>query len=320
MTADEALESLSPEFTQYMTKNVSRNLLLFKGPPEILNEIRQDLAKIDTPVPQILVDLLAVELADEANRSLGLDWTYAKGRFAFFQPVGNAVRDLTPDSALGGIATYPGLGQTFYQGVGKLPREFFIRLNTLVQDGKGTILANPRTVAMSGRESRIQVRKTLNYFFNEGFDVAGRPVVKKSDISADTEGRITPTFLEDGKIHMLVDVKVGSFTFTSDSGLPEQTQRDSTTEVVVSEGDTLVIGGLRQQEMVETISKVPLLGDLPLLGWLFKNKQKEIKQSVLTLFITPHMLREGQAAPPWPEVDIENGHRMPSSDPNQGEP
>ena len=316
MTADEALESLSTEFTSYMTKNVSRNLLLFKGPPEVLNEIRQDLTKIDTPVPQILVDLLAVELADEANRSLGLDWTYAKGRFAFFQPVGNAVRDLTPDTALGGIATYPGLGQTFYQGVGKLPREFFIRLNTLVQDGKGTILANPRTVAMSGRESRIQVRKTLNYFFNEGFDVAGRPVVKKSDISADTEGRITPTLLEDGKIHMLVDVKVGSFTFTSDSGLPEQTQRDSTTEVVVSEGDTLVIGGLRQQEMVETVSKVPLLGDLPLLGWLFKHKQKEIKQSVLTLFITPHKLREGQAAPPWPEVDIENGHRIPPSDPD----
>ena len=316
MIADEALESLSSEFTQYMTKNVSRNLLLFKGPPEVLDEIRRDLAKIDTQAPQVLVDLLAVELADEANRSLGLDWTYAEGRFAFFQPVGNAVRDLTPDSSLDGIATYPGLGQAFYQGVGKLPEEFFVRLNTLVQDGKGTILANPRTVAMSGRESRIQVRRTLNYFFNEGFDVAGRPVVKKSDISADTEGRITPTLLADGKIHMLVDVKVGSFTFTSDSGLPEQTQRDSTTEVVVSQGDTLVIGGLRQQEMVETVSKVPLLGDIPILGWLFKQEQKEIKNSVLTLFITPHVLLEGQPAPQWPEVDLENGQRISSSDPN----
>jgi len=286
MTADEALESLSPEFTQYMTKNVSRNLLLFKGPPEVLDEIRQDLTKIDTPAPQILVDLLAVELSDEANRSLGLDWTYAKGRLAFFQPVGNAVRDLTPDSA------------------------------ALVQDEKGTILANPRTVAMSGRESRIKVLKTLNYFFNEGFDVAGRPVVKKSDISSNTEGRITPTLLANGKIHMLVDVMVGSFTFTPDSGLPEQTQRDSTTEVVVSEGDTLVIGGLRQQEMVQTVSKVPFLGDLPILGWLFKQEQKEVKQSVLTLFITPHVLREGQPAPSWPEVDLENGHRIPSSDPN----
>jgi len=320
MTAAEAQASLSPQFSQYMTENVSRNLLLFKGPPEILNEIRQDLAKIDTPPPQILVDLLAVELADEANRSLGLDWTYAEGRIGFFQPVGNAVRDLTPDSALDGIATYPGLGQVFYQGVGKLPEEFFVRLNALVQDKKGTILANPRTVAMSGRESKIQVRKTLNYFFNEGFDVAGRPVVKKSDISADTEGRITPTLLEDGKIHMLVDVKVGSFTFTPDSGLPEQTQRDSTSEVVVSEGDTLVIGGLRQQEMVQTVSKVPVLGDLPILGWLFKQEQKEVKQSVLTLFITPHLLREGQDAPSWPEVDLENGNRIPSSDPNQAEP
>ena len=320
MTADEALESLSPEFTQYMTKNASRNLLLFKGPLEVLDEIRRDLAKIDTPAPQILVDLLAVELSDEANRSLGLDWTYAKGRFAFFQPVGNAVRDLTPDSALDGIATFPGLGQAFYQGVGKLPEEFFVRLNTLVQDGKGTILANPRTVAMSGRESNIQIRKTLNYFFNEGFDVAGRPVVKKSDISSDTEGRITPTLLADGKIHMLVDVKVGSFTFTSDSGLPEQTQRDSTTEVAVSEGDTLVIGGLRQQEMIQTVSKVPILGDLPILEWLFKHEQKEIKQSVLTLFITPHVLQEGQPAPSWPQVDLEDGHRIPSSDLNQAKP
>ena len=119
---------------------------------------------------------------------------------------------------------------------------------------------------------------------------------------------------------MLVDVKVGSFTFTSDSGLPEQTQRDSTTEVVVSEGDTLVIGGLRQQEMVETVSKVPLLGDLPILGWLFKHKQKDIKQSVLTLFITPHILRKGQPAPSWPEVDIENGQRIPTSNPNHMRP
>jgi len=280
MTAVEALSSLPAEFGQYMTTNVPRNLLLFKGPPEVLSEIRQDLAKIDTPAPQILVDLLAVELSDEANRSLGLDWTYAKGRFAFFQPVGNAVRDLTPDTALEGTATYPGLGQAFYQGVGKLPEEFFVRLNSLVQDAKGTILANPRTVAMSGRESKIQIRKVLHYFFNEGFDVAGRPVVKKSDIASDTVGQITPTLLADGKIHMLVDVQVGSFTFASGGGLPEQTQRDSTTEVAVSEGDTLVIGGLRQQEMVKTMSKVPLLGDLPILGLLFKHEQEEVKHSV----------------------------------------
>ena len=121
-------------------------------------------------------------------------------------------------------------------------------------------------------------------------------------------------------VPLKVDVKVGSFTFTSDSGLPEQTQRDSTTEVTVSEGDTLVIGGLRQQEMVQTVSKVPLLGDLPILGWLFKQEQNEVKQTVLTLFITPHVLRQGRPAPPWPQVDTKNGHRIPSPDPNRAKP
>lgn len=306
MTVDEAIESLPATYSQYFTKNNSRNLLLFKGPPEVLAEFRSDLERIDTLPPQILVDLLAIELTDEANRSLGLDWTYAKGRIAFFQPVGKSISALTPDTVFDGIETFAGAGQIFYQGVGKLPREFFISLNTLVQEGKGTILANPRTVAMSGKESMIQIRKTLNYFFNEGFDVSGRPIVKKSDISADTQGRIIPTLLADGRINLVVDVKVGSFTFTPDGGLPEQINRESTTEVTVQEGETLIIGGLRQQEMSQVTSKIPVLGDLPILGNLFKKEENEIRHSVLTLFITPHVLSEQQPNLEWPKIDIED--------------
>lgn len=175
----------------------------------------------------------------------------------------------------------------------------------MVQDGEGTILANPRIVAMAGNESLIQIRKVLNYFFNEGFDVAGRPVVKKSDISADTEGRITPTLLADGRIQMDVGVKVGSFTFSADSSLPEQTQRESNTTVTVQEGQTLVIGGLRQQEMTKVKNKVPLSGDIPLLGLLFRKQESKSRNTVLTLFITPHVLREGLPEPNWPQVNSE---------------
>ena len=233
---------------------------------EVLEQLRQDLEKVDTRPPQILVDLLAVELTDEANRSLGLDWTYAKGSGGLFETLGGATKNLTGDDGLGPLATDPGPTQFFYQGLGNLPETFYVRLSALVQDGKGTILANPRTVAMSGKESMIQIRKTLNYFFNEGYDVSGRPIVKKSDISSDTQGRITPTLLADGRIHMTVEIKVGSFTFSSDAGLPEQTNRESTTVVTVQEGQTLVIGGLRQQEMTRSIVKVPVLGDVPILG------------------------------------------------------
>ena len=309
MTVEEALASLPTKYNQYVTANTSRNLLLFMGPAELLAELQRNLKLIDTPASQILVDLLAVELTDEANRELGLDWTYAEGRFAMFQPMGNAIRDLSPDASLDGLTTYPGTGQVFYQGVGKLPREFFVRLNALVQDGKGTILTNPRTVAVSGLEASIQIRKTLNYFFNEGYDVSGRPIVKKSDISADTQGRITPTLLADGRISMVVSIKVGSFTFTPDAGLPEQVNRESTTTVIVREGQTLVIGGLRQQEMTEAVIKVPILGDIPIIGLLFKKTQKATRNSVLTLFITPHVLLPDVPAPDWPQLDA-NDHKI----------
>ncbi len=323
MTVDEAVDSLPEDYERYFTMNTARNLLLFKGPPELLAEFRSDLHLIDKPAPHILVDLLAVELSDEANRQLGLDWAYAEGHFAFFQPSGRGIQQFGhigtgedyrvgfPSGALDTLRTLPGVGQSFYQGVGTLPREFFIRLSTLIQEGKGTILANPRTVAMSGKESLINIRKTLNYFYDEGFDVSGRPIVRKSDISADTEGRIVPTLLADGAIHLTVDVKVGNYTFTADAGLPELTTRQSTTEVTVKEGQSLVLGGLRQQEMSNTHTKVPFLGDLPLIGGLFKHEESEITHSVLTIFITPHILEAGQPAPDWPQINPEDHKLVP---------
>jgi type II secretory pathway component GspD/PulD (secretin) len=94
-------------------------------------------------------------------------------------------------------------------------------------------------------------------------------------------------------------------------GLPELTTRQSNTEVTVQEGQTLVLGGLRQQEMSNIISKVPLLGDLPILGGLFKHEETEIKHSVLTIFITPHVLRSGEPVPEWPQLNSENHKLVP---------
>lgn len=309
ISIDEILASLPGKYKQYLTGNIAQNMLIYEGPTDIWADFLKHFNNIDQKSPQILVDLLAVELTDEANREIGLDWTYSQGGIGFLQPMGNSIRrpstsSIPTDPTIwNGLQTIPGTGGAFYQGVGNLPHEFFIRLNALVSDGKGSILANPRTVATSGQEAMIQIRKTLNYFFNEGFDDAGRPIVKKSDISADTQGRIVPTLLADGRIRMIVDIKVGSFTFSPDAGLPEQTNRESTTTVTVLEGQTLVIGGLRQQEMNRSVTKVPLLGDLPMVGNLFRNTANGTKNSVLTLFVTPHLMAEDGNVPKWPHLD-----------------
>jgi Tol biopolymer transport system component len=323
ITAEEAISSLSATYEQYLTVNASRNLLLFKGPQSILRQLRSDLRLIDSSARHILVDFLAVELTDEANRNLGLDLAVAKDHFGFFQPVGNAIgkfphvgtsEDMQagfPSGALDSLNAAAGQGQSFYQGVGTLPSEFYVRLNTLVRDGEATILANPRTVAMSGKEALVNIRKTLNYFFNEGFDVSGRPIVKKSDISADTEGRIVPRLLANGSINLQIDVKVGTFTFTKDAGLPELTTRQSTTEVTVQAGQTLLIGGLRQHEITRVSTKVPVLGDLPIVGILFRQQENDVRQSVLTILITPRVLNDDSPTPEWPTIDIDNKGLFP---------
>ena len=321
MTVDEVLAVLPARYTPHLTNDVGRNILFYEGPPSLLAPLKANLKLIDRASPQILVDLLAVELSEEANRSLGLDWTYAEGNGGIFNTLGGPAYNLTGDLGLAPLATDAGPAQFFYSGVGNIPSSFFLRLNALVKEGEGTILANPRTVAMAGQEAQIQIRNVLNYFFNEGFDVAGRPVVKKSDILADTEGRITPTLLADGRIRMQVGVKVGSFTFSSESSLPEQIQRESNTVVTVKEAETLVIGGLRQQAMTDVETKVPLLSDIPFLGTLFRRQEKKVSHTVLTLFITPHVLRDGAPVPPWPDVNSEQSEFHPiMEDPEELEP
>ena len=96
LTIEEAVASLPASYGQYFTKNPVRNILLFKGPPDVLSALRNDLQLIDTLPPHILVDLLAVELSDEANQKLGLDWTYVEGHFGLFQPTGRAIQTIWP--------------------------------------------------------------------------------------------------------------------------------------------------------------------------------------------------------------------------------
>ena len=344
---EEITPLLADDYTQYIKEDEARNLYVFSGPVDIYTEFVKDVELVDFPVQHVLVDLLAIEMNDEANRELGFDWTYTTGRYGFFQPEGLGVADLTPGfgfippagipfpnqlqsfnlinpeellgstidprdirgiipgATLSGLRTFPGAGQVFRQGVGTLPDEFFVRLSTLEQDGKVTILANPRTVGASGKVSLIQIRKTVNFFFSEGFDLTGRQIVEKGDQNTLTEGRITPTVLAGGKIHMAVEVTVGTLTF-NDEGLPQVVDRKAETEVTVAPGETIVIGGLRQQEMMILETRTPILGSIPFLGTFFKKDTRQIKHSILTILITPQIVGEvetGQVLPDpmWPE-------------------
>jgi Tol biopolymer transport system component len=272
LTVEQALATLPNNAKSYIQTEPERNVLIVNGPPEVAAQIREYLAMIDTPAPLVTLDVLVAEMSKTASRDLGLDWTYAKGRFGAELPIGLS-----------------GFGEIFYQGVGKLDRKFFAALSALEEKGHVTIRANPRLVSLSGKTATMNIRRTKYYRYTSGYDASGRAVTQQSDISADIIGKITPRVIGDGHILVDIEVAVGNFTFTANSSLPDVTTRSATASVVVNEGETVMISGLVIRQETGSVSKTPLLGDLPLLGQFFRSSHRRTEESVLTMFVTPYL-------------------------------
>ncbi|MFB3882711.1 MAG: hypothetical protein ACE149_15700 [Armatimonadota bacterium] len=269
--ASEVVDLLPPILKGNLSVDPSRNCILVPADTPNLEALRSALASADRPAPHIMVNVLVTELSKEANRELGLDWEAAKGHFG-------AVLPITSDGNPGSL---------FWQGVGRLDDQFLSTLSLLAEQGKATVRANPRVIATSGKESAITIRRTDFFFFDAGTDYQGHPVRARSDISADTVLRITPVLLGDGRINVRVDATIDTFTFAGKNDLPDTTRRQVTTEVTCADGDSIVLGGLTQEEAAVTVRKTPLLGDIPLLGQLFRHTERRSRESTMTIFITP---------------------------------
>jgi len=197
-----------------------------------LAALQSDIALLDRPVPQVMVDVLVTELSRDASRQLGLDWEYAKKRWHAVLP----------------LASAGDVGQVIYQGVGELDKTFFATLSALEEKGQANVRANPRVLARCGSLASINIRRTDNFFYDAGTDYQGHPVRTRSDISADIILKITPQLLGSDRIAMAVDATVDSFIFGGKNDLPDTTRRQAVTDVVCGNGETIVIGGLTQQE------------------------------------------------------------------------
>jgi general secretion pathway protein D len=190
------------------------------------------------------------------------------------------------------------VGQVIYSGVGKLDRQFFVTLSALQQQGAAKVRTNPRVIARCGEESTIGIRKTDNFFYQSGLDLYGHPSFTKSDISAEIILKLTPQLLGSGEIAMALDATIETFTFAVANDLPDTTRRQAVTDVVCRDGDSIIIGGLTQDEETKVVTKTPLLGDLPLIGQLFRQTRRNSRNTTLVIFVTPHLVSETNQPPP----------------------
>jgi len=273
--ASEIAESLPESYKSIYRIDTGLNALVVSAQDEAaLKALTRDVELLDRPTPQIMVDVMVTDLTDDASRQLGLDWQGSKSRWGFKLPLGDGLD----------------AGHVIYQGVGILKKEFFATLSALEEKGKATVRANPRVLATCGTEATINIRRTDNFLYESGTDNQGRAMRSRSDISADTILKFTPQLLASNKIAMKLDATVDSFVFGSSNDLPDTTRRQTITDVVVGDGETIIIGGLTLEEQTTKVKKTPILGDIPIIGGFFRNSNRSSRKSDLVILVSPHVV------------------------------
>jgi len=300
------------------------NTLLVQDTAERLQDIRRMVTTLDIPIKQVLIESRIVVVNDDFSRDLGirlgvtaLNENSDGDGGQFYSGTGSgtdtmvtsAINNLS-DPANGSIfpVSVPQLGNRYNVNVpiadaagrfalAVLESDFLVdlELTALEAEGRGEIVSTPRVITANQKEARIEQGVEIPYQQSAS---SGATTVqfKKAVLSLTVTPQITP----DNNIIMDLTVhkdSVGDIISTGGLGgtVPSIDTRAVETQVLVADGQTVVLGGIYETERRETISKVPFLGDIPVLGNLFKSKQRVDNKAELLIFVTPRILNEGSS-------------------------
>lgn len=292
--ADNA-KGLLPVFLQDHVKvNREQNAVVLSAPEDVLEKFEQDIRQFDIPAAQIMLETLVVEFTDwdSAQRDLSIRWQNA-GRGAEWGTL-----DLPQD--------YPevpqrSMGELVLRGIAELPTEFRSQLEALVSARRAKVRAEPRIATVSGRWASffVGIQRYLRQPIEE--DYGGT----RNYIDAGVRLGIRPWTGDGEEIICYVSPEVSTLSALDPiTGLPEKISRTADTMVRVRDGQTIVIGGLRQEEERSVRTKVPLLGDLPLIGSLFRSTDTFTARTDLVIFVTPRVLSRTGHLPPEEEREL----------------
>jgi len=280
------------------------NTLLIRDTSKSIEDIMRMVTILDIPVRQVVIEARMVTVKDDLNEELGIRWgiTNTDGEFATSGSMegtstANGTRSSTP-----GVGTVPSIsdgmnvnlpvanaaGAIAFQ-VARLANGTILdlELSAMEKENKGEVIASPRITTANQKEAYIEQGVEIPY--QEASSSGATSVSFKKAVLSLT---VTPHITPDDKI--ILDLVVTQDTVSEvRSGLAPaiDTQRIGT-QVLVSNGETIVLGGIYQQSIISTISKIPVLGDIPYMGWMFRNTSELNQKKELLIFVTPRIVTE----------------------------
>ena len=258
--------------------------LLLTGAEADLVRARQILATVDVRPAQISYEAKITEVNLSAIKNLGLAYSFAGARTRIGEGRDNIVNG-PPTLGDSGYAGRPFKFGTFSRtAVGDFVD---IQLDALAQDGNIKVLSNPNISALDGQPAAVFIGDNVTYVSSITSSPTGQNVTTAT-VSAGIKLYVTGKVNNDGYVTLNVHPEVSTVSFKTAIGgaqLPNISTREATTTLRVKDGETIAIGGLISQQDVKNVQKVPILGDLPFLGQLFRDTQTAHNRDEVIIFI-----------------------------------
>lgn len=284
------------------------NMMFVKDTPSRLDDVRAMIAKVDTPVRQVMIEARIVEAGDSFAKNIGMRLGYndrTGGGADTGVLVGGSLS--ATGYSTGQISTIPEFNTTNSVNLPATPRSgtagvfsmilfnssktafLNAEISALEADGRGKVISSPRVMTANQVEALIEQGVEIPY---QQATSSGATSIsfRKANLALKVKPQITP----DGKITMSLDINkdTPNTTLSTGAGVAIDTKHVKT-EVLVENGGTVVIGGVYTQTTRDNTQRIPFFGDLPYIGWLFKNREWIDDKTELLVFITPKIVAEG---------------------------
>ncbi|WNZ54339.1 type II secretion system secretin GspD [Microbulbifer sp. EKSA008] len=277
--------------------NESLNALVLTAPPALLETMKGVIARLDVRRAQVLIEAIIVEVVEGTGSELGISWIAGSGSNA----VAGWNNQLGTDSD--GEPNPFSLPVTDLVGAGALHLGYLsggdIRaaINAVASESNTNILSTPTIMALDNEEAEILVGQNVPFITGEqllsGSNDDPFTTIQREDVG--TTLKVIPRVNNNNSVTLEIEQKVenvlSSATAAAEGASDIVTsKREIRTKVLIDDGAILVLGGLMEDQVNETVSKVPLLGDIPGIGRLFRNTEKSVSKTNLMVFLRPRIL------------------------------
>ena len=242
--------------------------------PARMEEAENLIGSIDTPAKQVMIRASIFEFSDSATKDVQTAINMVYDKWSLTSNPGNSTGQLNF------------IDQTYSQGRSALDRYITASLNALERKDKGKTIANPSVIAIDGQEASITLKQDIMY--RSGLDEKGNLQWDTTEVGP--ELKFTPRIEDNGYINLQITINTGDYLGADNDGNIRTTERDMKTRIRVKDGMPFVVGGLFQEINTTARAKLPVLGDIPLLGTLFRSSVREKEKTQAVMIVTPYIL------------------------------